>query len=51
LTWFHGKQPQATSVMETIKVEQPAAPPTGGTVAPPQPAAPADDSKAKDIPK
>jgi preprotein translocase subunit SecG len=51
LTWFHGRQPQATSVMEKIKVEQPAAPATGGAVAPPQPAAPADDSKAKDIPK
>jgi hypothetical protein len=38
-------------VMEKIKVEQPAAPATGGAVAPPQPAAPADDSKAKDIPK
>jgi preprotein translocase subunit SecG len=51
LTWFHGKQPQSTSVMDKIKVEQPAAPAAGGTAAPPQPAAPADDSKAKDIPK
>jgi preprotein translocase subunit SecG len=50
LTWIHGRQPQATSVMETIKVEQPAAPAAGGTPAP-QPAAPADDSKAKEIPK
>ena len=53
LTWFHGKQPQATSVMEKIQVQQPAVPATGGAVAPPQPqpTAPADDSKAKDIPK
>jgi preprotein translocase subunit SecG len=50
LTWFHGKQPQASSVMDTMKVEQPVAPATGGAAAP-QPAAPADDSKAKDIPK
>ncbi len=51
LTWIYGKQPQSTSVMDKVKVEQPAAPATGGAVAPPQPAAPADDSKAKDIPK
>ena len=51
LTWIYGKQPQATSVMDKAKVEQPAAPTTGGAVTPPQPAAPADDSKAKDIPK
>jgi len=50
LTWFHGRQPQATSVMETIKVEQPAAPAKPGAAVP-EPAAPADDSKAKDIPK
>jgi hypothetical protein len=36
--------------MDTMKVEQPVAPATGGAAAP-QPAAPADDSKAKDIPK
>ncbi len=46
LTWFHGRQPQATSVMDNVKIEQPAAPATA-----PQPPAPADDSKAKDIPK
>jgi preprotein translocase subunit SecG len=50
LTWFHGQQPQASSVMDTMKVEQPAAPPVGGATVP-QPAAPADNSKAKDIPK
>jgi preprotein translocase subunit SecG len=49
LTWFHAKAPQASSVMD-MKVEQPAAPATGGATVP-QPAAPADDSKAKDIPK
>jgi len=49
LTWFHGRQPQATSVMDTRQVEQPAAPASGAAV-PPQPA-PADDSKARDIPK
>jgi preprotein translocase subunit SecG len=49
LTWFHGRQPQASSVMDTMKVEQPAAPAPAEAV-PPQPA-PADDSKAKDIPK
>ena len=52
LTWFHGRQPQATSVMDTHPVQQPAAPassPAGA--APPAPAAVPDESKAKDIPK
>ena len=48
LTWLHSQQPQATSVMDNIKVEQPAAP---APATAPQPPAPADDSKAKDIPK
>ena len=51
LTWIYGKQPQSNSVMDKVKVEQPAVPPAGGAAAPPQPVAPADDSKAKDIPK
>jgi preprotein translocase subunit SecG len=52
LTWLYGRQPHATSVMDRMKqVEQPAKPPAGGAAVPPQPAAPAEDSKAKDIPK
>jgi len=52
LTWFYGHKPRAVSVMDTHQVEQPAvpaAPPAGS--APAQQAAPAEESKAKDIPK
>jgi preprotein translocase subunit SecG len=58
LTWLHYRQPRAASVMDSTKIEQPAAP-APGTAGAPAPASvpvPAqggtpDDSKAKDIPK
>jgi preprotein translocase subunit SecG len=50
LTWYSSHRPQSSSVMDTHKTEQPASAPAGAASTP-QPAAPADDSKAKDIPK
>jgi preprotein translocase subunit SecG len=50
LTYVSGHKPQATSVMDAPKTEQPAAPAPAATEKPA--AAPADDgSKAKEIPK
>jgi preprotein translocase subunit SecG len=55
LTWYAARKPEASSVMDAHKVEQPAAPakPAGDV---PQPAAtpdaaPQGDSKAQEIPK
>jgi preprotein translocase subunit SecG len=50
LSVFHGKQQQGGSVMESLKVEQPAAP-APATQAPPQPSGASEESEAKDIPK
>ena len=67
LTWYSVQRPQGSSVMDTMKTEQPAAPPAApapgaGSVPVPQPAAPGDtgapgdagaagDSRAGSIPK
>jgi preprotein translocase subunit SecG len=49
LTWVSAQKPGAGSIMDTHKVEQPAAPATPADAAPAGP--PAGDSKTQDIPK
>jgi preprotein translocase subunit SecG len=55
LTWFSIQAPKATSVMQQMQTEQPAAPAAapaaGGSESAPQPAAAPEDSKAGSIPK
>jgi preprotein translocase subunit SecG len=67
LTWYSVQKPQGSSVMDTMKTQQPAAPPAApapgaGSVPVPQPTAPGDagapgdggaagDSRAGSIPK
>jgi preprotein translocase subunit SecG len=55
LTWFSIQAPKATSVMQQMQTEQPAAPAAapaaGGSESAPQPAAVPEDSKAGSIPK
>ena len=50
LSIFHGRQQQTGSVMDSAKVERPAAP-APEPAAPPQPSGAPEGSKAKDIPK
>jgi preprotein translocase subunit SecG len=59
LTWFSVQKPHATSVMDRVQTEQPAAPPAipapppaaGGAGSAPQPQSAPEDSKAGSIPK